>query len=576
MSRILYRHDVESKYASRSEHRTRNVREATRRTRKGVKQVQTSQDTPVSHDGVLRAALLDHFRNVADPSRFYALRMNPGSTVEGVLNEPLAKRQKRPTRILVCDVDLCDDDVDVHDGGLPGVGGDDASDALAEVPQLYFRVVHAKPSAMHTVRAPLAAGRRLSANHVAITTHKIMNVGSAETVIESKPCSVKGASVVAVDGFETVDVGETIESFTSYSVADGLKYGVDGEFSDNSAVSAAITSLVHSGAFPNKNKFFAVPQEEAGVGSVWHVLDVAGIVHSIAADGGIGNFTLSKSGMARLRWGCGLVEPKLVCEVRQHLAIADRITFELIRMLDAAGWAWRAMPQKTKDRYALVYSAGGPRNWYSTLNVNKLYLLCLLSAEALHEKGLTPIPHYAADPSKVWGYMLKGINPNRPALCCDIDDVDVMPQPAGLEVVPAGYDLEAALGEMLDDLPPSPLAIEDDDPPPPDDDQDDDPIPPSTPRDGDDDPPPPDDDRDDDPPPSPPAIEDDDPPPPDDDQDDEDGDEGQPPPPAARCHRPGVVQRWGAFRISHLTVTKARPFGAVEAFLPLAQEERDH
>ena len=388
LGRILYRHDVESKYASRSEQRTRNVREGERRGRVGVKQVKTSKDTPVSHAGVLRAALLDHFRSVADPSCFYALHMPPSSTVEGVLNEPLAKRQKRPTRKLVCDVDLADDDVDDVDGGLPGVSGDGAiGDVLANVPLLYFRVIHAKPSAMHTVRVPLAAGRRLSANHVAITTHKTMNLGSAEQVIESKPCSVEGASVVAMDGFETVDMGTVLESFTSYKMGRGMKYGVEGEFADNSATSVAITSLVHSGAFPNSNKFFAVQQGEAGLGSVWNELEEAAVVDRIAADGGIANFSLSSSGVARLRSGVAIVEPELVCKIRPNLAIAEHTTFELIRMLDAADWTWHEMPSKKNDRYALVYSVGGPRNWYSTTNVNKLYLLCLLSAETLHEKG---------------------------------------------------------------------------------------------------------------------------------------------------------------------------------------------
>ena len=216
LSRIFYRHDVEAKYASRSVERTRHEREAVRRAYVGTKQVKTSKDTPVTHDGVVRAALLDHFRSVADPSRFYALQMAPTSAVEGVLNEPLAKRQKRPTRKLVCDVDLADDDVDDDDGGLRGVSGDDAiGDVLANVPLLYFRVVHAHPSVMHTVRVPLAAGRRLSADHIAITTNKTMNQGLYETeqVIASKPFCVKGSSVVAMDGFETVDIDTVIDSF---------------------------------------------------------------------------------------------------------------------------------------------------------------------------------------------------------------------------------------------------------------------------------------------------------------------------------------------------------------------------
>lgn len=128
---------------------------------------------PVSYDNINTTAILDHFRTVADTSKVYALDMVPNAAgevpivknLQTVLGEPVAKRRLSghaaltPSRLQV-DIDDGDGDLEEEHGGLPGQrrGGS----------ILHFKVIHANPSQMKTVKVPLAAARRLQqdeANH---------------------------------------------------------------------------------------------------------------------------------------------------------------------------------------------------------------------------------------------------------------------------------------------------------------------------------------------------------------------------------------------------------------------------
>ena len=167
---------------------------------------------------------------------------------------------------------------------------------------------------------------------------------------------------------------------------------------------------------------------------------------------------LTDVAVSRLQTGIILEQPQPVCEIRPDVALADRTVFELVCMLRNDGWKWQQLPTRRSDRDALSYDVGGHRTWYSASNnPNKMYLLCLHSAQALHDQGLTPIPHFASNPAAVWGSMLRGVQPRRAraALVADVDEAQALvparvPDRAGgpgnldEEEVPAGFDIEAA------------------------------------------------------------------------------------------------------------------------------------
>ena len=141
---------------------------------RGVRGAIGQRALPVSHDNMLTAAILDHFREIADASKVYALDLVPNTAGEvpivrslgSVVQEPLAKRRLTgqsavAARGLHLDVEGGDENDDLS--RVPGQG-----------PVLHFKLLHAKPSAMKTVKVPVAAGRRLVADEVSTRPETFM------------------------------------------------------------------------------------------------------------------------------------------------------------------------------------------------------------------------------------------------------------------------------------------------------------------------------------------------------------------------------------------------------------------
>ena len=54
---------------------------------------------------------------------------------------------------------------------------------------LHFKVAHASPSKMHTVRMPVASGRRLARQELAVTMHSLVEIDGWGQVCQSAACS---------------------------------------------------------------------------------------------------------------------------------------------------------------------------------------------------------------------------------------------------------------------------------------------------------------------------------------------------------------------------------------------------
>ena len=94
--------------------------------------------------------------------------------MDALLGQPLSERYKPASQQLVCDVDEVGDD-----GQECGM--------LADFPVLYFRVLHRKPANMKTVRIPLAAGKRLDQDVIAVTVHTAVDCGGWSTAVNLQP-----------------------------------------------------------------------------------------------------------------------------------------------------------------------------------------------------------------------------------------------------------------------------------------------------------------------------------------------------------------------------------------------------
>ena len=65
---------------------------------------------------------------------------------------------------------------------------------------VFFQVVHALPSSMHTVRVPL--GQRLLSDEIALTVHASVDIGSPDACIDCQPVRTGKSAIVILGGLQ--------------------------------------------------------------------------------------------------------------------------------------------------------------------------------------------------------------------------------------------------------------------------------------------------------------------------------------------------------------------------------------
>ena len=89
-------------------------------------------------------------------------------------------------------------------------------------------------------------------------------------------------------------------------------------------------------------------------------------------------------------------------EPRPGVPVEDLSNYERLVMLFDQGWQWRPLPSTPAARAALPafpfvqeaqHGGAAHRIFYTTLEVNAEYLMCLLQPERLAGLGITEVPH---------------------------------------------------------------------------------------------------------------------------------------------------------------------------------------
>ena len=183
---------------------------------------------------------------------------------------------------------------------------------------------------------------------------------------------------------------------------------------------------------------------------------------------------LTSYGMQCLRVVSDLSQPEPVCS-QSAAPLSECDTLDLALKLEDAGWTWKALPSKVKDRRALTHRSGSPKIWYSQSHfVSKDYLRCLLDSERIFETSdVTEVPHWVPAPKKVYPALLRGENvvalqalPDQPQELLEPDlpdDEPVAPLAGGIGALtppspPSGDDAEVddmvrQLEELFDEAP---------------------------------------------------------------------------------------------------------------------------
>lgn len=273
---------------------------------------------------------------------------------------------------------------------------------LREHGHIFVRVVHLKPNNMKTARVPLASGGHLRTSDIAVTIHGACDGNPDNSRIKLDPTmSSEGDSVVMLRGLDRCSLDTLTSKLHVWRVAPQLEYTVVDLAcaAGQDELRGAITDFVHQNAIAPSGPFIKFRLECM---AACRELAGAGYVDLDDGDGDDATGRLSTLGASRLSCVVGLMEPRLVCELRPaELALEDRTDFELVMLLAREGFVWAKLPSARNARLALQYTRGADKKWYSSSDTpNRLYMIVLLRAEEIFDHGIQTIPHWSPKPGK--------------------------------------------------------------------------------------------------------------------------------------------------------------------------------
>ena len=477
VNRIVYRCDLESKYASYTEARKKHEQESSKRARLADKQMaqlvapeqsagsqQVRRRTAHEHyDLMLRQAVQDHFTHLVSSSPeplMYSLDLAPSTSGNAPSLTPLDAAFEgekvfgiqRASAVPVLSSDVAEFDEKEQQFRFQG----------AEV--VHFQVVHASPRHMHTVPMPRAAGKRLGKGQIAVTVHSLIDQGDGARRVQLDPVSQGETCVAILAHVAEGDLDTLRETFTQFSLGQ-MSYNIKG-FLPQQCPSCveAVSQLVRAGAFPDSAAHVRVAMVDGRVPVEWLELEAAGFVTRVpAGEGETKTFRLTSRAVVSLQAVAELKHPKLVCEPRSDIPRADCSVYELVQKLERDGWSWSRLPTSVQKRKELGYASDSAKNFYSLGGPpHPLYLQCLLQADALRELGVELIPHWSPSPAATYKNLLKGETAPAPgqrrlALLDDVDDGGENQAPLSLldeqqiDLMPVDCDGEAEASSDLVD-----------------------------------------------------------------------------------------------------------------------------
>ena len=160
----------------------------------------------IAYDGILKKAGVDFFRDTAESYKMFTLRICDGGYIpscghlQSALDTSIIQKCKRLKTGVAEEVELLENDLE------PDHGSDDESrkDSV-----LCFRVIHARPSNMRTVRLGCAVGGKVSLNDIAITVHPLLAPYTDDAVCVSfSPHIERGESVFICSDLELCSLGD--------------------------------------------------------------------------------------------------------------------------------------------------------------------------------------------------------------------------------------------------------------------------------------------------------------------------------------------------------------------------------
>ena len=373
---------------------------------------------------VERNAIRDHFKQTHLVDYFYSIPKSAAPTIEGLesfYNEAASVAAKRrrvhegsppdPIRALTRgghpEGAAMDDDA-LWNAVFPAGAADavgEAGEAEASSSLVVFQVGLANLGRKKTVKVAPGAGQRLLKTDMAISVYMIEPCSTLEAPTVFTQGAGVGKPVLCVLG----DLGEPDQLQTElkgWSPQGGLRYTFKGVLQDDQdgvtepLCTEVVTSMFYGAAFPD-----SPPSKHIAVSDRWretvYSLEAAGLV-KLTFHRGVETFAFTEEGFGddalTCQWQLSQPEPALA--VREGVPLAERTSWELLRLMKDAGWRWLPWVAPSQRRRSVWlpegYTPGDPMLFFSspstTIVICQSYLVALLRAEELCT-DIAHIPH---------------------------------------------------------------------------------------------------------------------------------------------------------------------------------------
>ena len=393
--KVVHRCDLETQFADLKAARKQHTRK-----RKALDEqmvaLHDAQALPIprNYQDIFRRAIVDHFRGMADSSLFFALPARDEESASYQLLPLLSNAEKR-ARVEVARDQAADLDIVV--GGEPGHG------------RVFFRLLHGAPSRLKSMPLPVATAPAFAKGSMAIAVHNGLMADGALPKIDLSTNHIPQL----LSSLEKCSLEVLRNDFQVWSVSSDMQYSLpDMQDVDQASLVECVTSLLQARALPGGDP---LPESSLPQNVLRSLFDSGFLIqcgNGAFDDSGV---ALSDLAISKVHVMCPLQNPQAVCSI-QSRKLSDYDLMELMIALDQKDWIWKPLPNKNRDK--LFFEPGQPLEWYSQSHcVNRAYLQCLLSADALFRQGVARIPHWTSKPVEVYPALLRGEQPvpiNRP------------------------------------------------------------------------------------------------------------------------------------------------------------------
>ena len=383
---IVYNCELGGMYRSMrkhmEDHNTQSRREAA-----AAKRLTTPQQEVLTFPMVEQRLMQQHMAKVMRTGVVYSC---PKSVVRldylsDVLDEPATKR----ARTEVGSAPWLQSSVDA-------AGEEQAATGLDTL--LFFRLAFANAGKKKQMRIPVGVGGRVKQGDVMVTVHDAIAGASDSPIVSSRPagtisgptCLLQDWSLGALPEIKTQLV-EYASSETHWCIRDRVS-----KRASPATTCDILTRMVTVGAVAEclPSEGLAIDASDSVVRRAVQELIDEHIVEEMQQ----GRLRFTRHGQAQVSTCNALAGPSCVFAPPSHaMDLTKLVSYQLVRELLEDGWEWRlwvAPGRRPKSmRIPPGYKIGEPKLWFSTRDVPRHYLLALLQASSLADRGLTCIPH---------------------------------------------------------------------------------------------------------------------------------------------------------------------------------------